>query len=49
MVDGHLHRLPVVRGDRLVGLITSMDLVGAIAEGRLEEVDESTDTRHLIA
>lgn len=49
MVDGHLHRLPVVNGNRLVGLITSMDLVGAIAEGRLREVDEATDGRHLIA
>jgi CBS domain-containing protein len=49
MVDGHLHRLPVVNGNRLVGLITSMDLVGAISEGQLREADEATDGRHLIA
>jgi CBS domain-containing protein len=49
MTEGHLHRLPVVNGGRLVGLITTMDLVGAIAEGRLGDVGENTDTRHLLA
>jgi len=42
MRDGHLHRLPVVEGDRLIGLITSMDLVGAVAEGRLAEANAET-------
>jgi CBS domain-containing protein len=49
MTEGHLHRLPVVNGGRLVGLVTTMDLVGAIAEGRLGDVGKSTDTRHLLA
>jgi CBS domain-containing protein len=30
-----IHRLPVSAGDRLVGILTSMDLVRLIAEGRL--------------
>jgi CBS domain-containing protein len=42
MRDGHLHRLPVVEGDRLIGLITSMDVVGAVAEGRLVEANTET-------
>jgi len=42
MRDGHLHRLPVVEGDRLIGIITSMDLVGAIAEGRFVEASAET-------
>jgi CBS domain-containing protein len=46
MVEGHLHRVPVVKEDRLIGLITSMDLVEAIARGRLEEVDGYADTKH---
>ena len=48
MLDGHLHRLLVVNGDRLVGLITTMDLVRAIAEGRLKETDESSDSQLLL-
>jgi CBS domain-containing protein len=39
MRDGHLHRLPVVEDDRLIGLITSMDIVGAVAEGRFVEAN----------
>ena len=48
MLDGHIHRLLVVNGDRLVGLITSMDLVRAIAEGRLRETGESSDSQLLL-
>lgn len=49
MYEGHLHRLPVVDGDRLVGLVTSMDLVRAIHEGRLVEGDVGMDSGHLLA
>ena len=35
MVQAHVHRLPVVDGDRLVGLVTGVDLARVIAEGRL--------------
>jgi CBS domain-containing protein len=49
MFDGHLHRLPVVNGEKLVGLITTMDLVRAISEGHLTETDEATDPQVLLA
>jgi CBS domain-containing protein len=42
MTDGHLHRLPVVEEGRLVGLITSMDLVRAFADGRFVESNLAT-------
>ena len=32
MSDRRIHRLPVVEGEQLVGIITSLDLVRAIAE-----------------
>jgi len=48
MVEGHLHRLPVVDGDRLVGLVTSMDLVRAVADGRFVESDMAVDSGHLL-
>ena len=32
MRDRSIHRMPVVDGDALVGIVTSLDLVGAIAE-----------------
>lgn len=37
MLEGHLHRLPVVENERLVGIVTSMDLVAAVANGLLVE------------
>jgi len=33
----HIHRVFVLDGDALVGVISSLDLVGLIAEGRLRE------------
>lgn len=35
MLEGGFHRLPVVDGERLVGVVTSMDIVRAVAEGLL--------------
>jgi len=48
MVDGHLHRLPVVNGDRLVGMVTTMDLARAVSEGHLREADASADPQTLL-
>lgn len=48
MIDGNLHRLPVVNDSRLVGLITTMDLVRAIAEGHFRETDEIEDPQLLL-
>ena len=39
MLDGHIHRLPVLDEDRLVGLVTTIDLVRLFAKGRLVEAD----------
>ena len=47
MVEGHLHRLPVVDGERLVGLVTSMDLVRCFAEGRFVESELAMASRLL--
>ncbi len=33
MVDGRLHRLMVTEGDRLVGLISALDMVETLSEG----------------
>lgn len=35
MASNHFHRLPVVEKDRLVGLISSYDIVQLVADGRL--------------
>ena len=32
MVDGHIHRLLVTRGDRVVGILTSSDLLGLLID-----------------
>jgi CBS domain-containing protein len=37
MVDNAVHRLPVTENGDLVGIITTLDLVRLIADGRLEE------------
>ena len=48
MVEGQIHRVPVVEGDRLVGLLTSTDLVRAIAEGKLIESSEASTAQPLL-
>jgi CBS domain-containing protein len=35
LVEHRIHRLPVVEGGTLVGIVTSLDLVGLIADARL--------------
>ncbi len=35
MVERRVHRLPVVEGDRLAGIITALDVARLVAEGRL--------------
>jgi CBS domain-containing protein len=37
LVDQHIHRVPVVEGERLVGILTSLDVVRLVAEGGLAE------------
>ena len=37
LVEHGFHRLPVVENGRLVGIVTSLDLVRLIADGRLHE------------
>ena len=32
MIDNRVHRLPVVRDERLLGLVSSMDIVRYVAE-----------------
>jgi CBS domain-containing protein len=34
-VDGHIHRLPVIEGDTLVGIVTTMDLVRLVGRRQL--------------
>lgn len=34
MVDGHLHRLLVVRGEKVVGIVSTMDLLGLLIAPR---------------
>jgi CBS domain-containing protein len=36
MVERNIHRLPVISNGRLLGIITSLELVGLIADGRVE-------------
>ena len=48
MLEGNIHRLPVMNDNKLVGLITTMDLVRAIAEGHLKETDEIDDPQILL-
>jgi len=49
MLEGSLHRLPVVAEGKLIGLVTSMDVVRAVSEGLLEATDRPTDPDRLLA
>lgn len=49
MLEGEFHRLPVVADGELIGLVTSIDLVRAIAEGRLDESDAPAESGRLLA
>lgn len=35
MLTHHVHRVPVVEKERLVGIVTTLDLMAAVADGRL--------------
>ncbi len=35
MRDAHIHRVPVMEGDELLGMVTSLDIANAIADGRV--------------
>lgn len=48
MLEGHLHRLPVVEHGRLVGVVTTMDLVRAVAEMRLAERPDAGDELRIL-
>ncbi|MBW2282401.1 MAG: CBS domain-containing protein [Deltaproteobacteria bacterium] len=37
LVDQHIHRVPVVEGERLVGILTSLDVVRLVADGGLAD------------
>jgi CBS domain-containing protein len=49
MIEGSLHRLPVLAQGKLIGLVTSMDLVRAISDGRLQASNDGMPPDHLIA
>jgi CBS domain-containing protein len=34
LIDKHIHRVPVVEDDRLVGMVSSLDFVRLFAEGK---------------
>ncbi len=40
LTDNHVHRLLVTEDDRLLGLVSSLDLVGLIANGRIKSVTD---------
>ncbi|MBJ20262.1 MAG: CBS domain-containing protein [bacterium] len=40
MARGRLHRLPVVSQGRLLGIVTALDIVAAMADGLLVECPE---------
>ncbi len=35
MRDAHIHRVPVMEGEALLGMVTSLDIAQAIADGRV--------------
>jgi len=43
MLDNRIHRLPVVQDEKLVGLVSSMDIVRYVAEVGSSEVGKSVD------
>lgn len=49
MLEGALHRVPVVSEGKLIGLVTTMDLVRAIADGRLDESTDANAAERLLA
>lgn len=49
MVKHNIRRLPVVEGSKLLGLISIADLIGAIAQMKIEEEIKSRFTSHTFA
>lgn len=49
MLDGHIHRLPVVEKGELKGLITTLDIVRLFAQGQLAEAVEGGMDELLLA
>jgi len=50
MLDGHIHRLPVLDEGKLVGLVTTIDLVRLFAQGRIAEASpDAALHQHLLA
>jgi CBS domain-containing protein/RNA polymerase-binding transcription factor DksA len=49
MLDGHIHRLPVLRDGQLIGLVSTLDIVRLFAEGRIVEAqpDDASGLRLL--
>ncbi len=47
LLDGHIHRLPVVEKGELVGIVTTLDVVRLFAEGRLVEAGLGDGTAKL--
>ena len=35
MLERHVHRFPVVESGKLVGIVSTLDIVAAVADGRL--------------
>ncbi|MAG31266.1 MAG: hypothetical protein CL908_10315 [Deltaproteobacteria bacterium] len=49
MVEGEIHRVPVIARGELIGLVSSMDLVRAVADGLLEEGGSPVASERLLA
>jgi CBS domain-containing protein/RNA polymerase-binding transcription factor DksA len=48
MLDGHIHRLPVLENGKLIGLVTTLDIVRLLAEGRIAEARPDTTSSDLL-